>query len=70
MLELIYQEYSATTFKFTQPSKWLVLEPLEGLCCVSETKSHEQKFPQAKRRCYRRFFNVFFGDGNLVVGFN
>jgi hypothetical protein len=48
----------------------IVFEPLEGLRCVSETESHEQELPQAERRCYCRFRDVLFGDGDLMVGFN
>ncbi len=45
-------------------------EPLEGLGCISEPKSHEQKFPQAERLGNRWFRNVRFGNGNLMIGFN
>jgi hypothetical protein len=53
----------------SKPHLDIVFEPLKGLCCVPETKSHEQKFPQAKRRRYCRFLDVFFSDRNLMVGF-
>ncbi len=35
---------------------------------ISETKSHEQKFPKAEWRCYRRFGDICLGDGDLMIG--
>jgi hypothetical protein len=43
---------------------------MECLGCISETKYHERKFPNAEDRCYCRFGDVCLGDGNLKIGLN